>query len=185
MESISDRHDVTRRNALRGAAGIALGAAGAGVIASAVSAQSATPVAGASVGQTATLTTAGAMTVLQAALAKAQELGVPEVVAVLDAAGVLKAFIRMDGAPNSSNDLAFDKAFTAASFHAPTDQFGKNVSADPAVMASLLKAPHITLLGGGYPISAGDVVIGGIGCSGGSQEQDMQCAQAGLAALTL
>src|SRR5947209_4363917 len=140
MENSNDRHDVTRRTALRGAAGIALGAAGVALANAAASAQSAaTPAAGGSVAQTAMLTAEGALAVMQAAWKKAQEIGVPEVVAVVDAAGDLKAFIRMDGTPNSSIDLAMDKAFTAASFHGPTDQFGKAVSANAATMASLLK----------------------------------------------
>jgi len=184
LEETSERHEVTRRTAFRGAAGLALGAAGVAAVQSVASAQSATPAAGGGIGQTATLTMEGALTVMNAALAKAQEIGVPEVVAVVDAAGDLKAFIRMDGTPNSSIDLAMDKAYTSASFHAPTDQFAKGVSANAATMASLLKAPHVTLLGGGYPIMAGDVVIGAVGCSGGSQEQDMQCSQAGLASLS-
>jgi uncharacterized protein GlcG (DUF336 family) len=177
-----DERDVTRRTALRGAAGLALGAAGVAIAASA-SAQSATPAAGAPTGQTVTLTAEGAHAVMQAAWAKAQEIGVPEVVAVVDAAGDLKAFIRMDGTPNSSLDLAMDKAFTAASFHAPTDQLAKGVGSDPATMASILKAPHVTLLGGGVPLMSGQNVIGAVGCSGGSADQDIQCAQAGVRAL--
>jgi uncharacterized protein GlcG (DUF336 family) len=123
------------------------------------------------------------MAVVQGALAKAQEINVPEVIAVVDIAGNLKAFARMDGSPNTSIDIAIDKAFTSASFHAPTDQFAQNVSGDATVMASILKEPHITLLPGGYPIMSGQALVGAVGCSGGSGEQDQQCSQAGLAAL--
>ena len=96
---------------------------------------------------------------------------------------MLKAMARMDGTPLSSLDLATDKAFTAASFHGPTDQLGPAMSADPVVMASILKSPGITLLPGGVPLMAGDVLVGAVGCSGGSTDQDVECANAGAAAL--
>ncbi len=182
MENALDRHDVTRRTALRGAAGLAIGAAGLAAVIAA-SAQSATPAVGSGVTQTAALTTEGALAVMQAALAKAREIGVPEVIAVVDAAGDLKAFARMVGTPNSSIDIAKDKAFTSASFHAPTDQLAKGFGADPVSLGSFLKLPHISLLAGGYPLMSGETVIGAIGCSGGTGAQDQQCSQAGLAAL--
>ena len=182
MERATSTPDLTRRTALKGAAGVALGAAGLIAASSAASAQ-ATPSAGESVAQVPVLTTDGAMAVLQAALAKAQEIGVPEVITIVDAAGTVKALVRMDGSPNASLNLAMDKAFTAAAFHAPTDQFAQAVSGDPVVMASILKAPNITLLPGGVPLMSGEAVIGAIGCSGGSGEQDIEVAQAGIAAL--
>lgn len=143
----------------------------------------ATPAAGDGTISTLALTVEGAMSVVQAALAKATEIGVPTVVVVLDASGIMKAMARMDGTPLSSNDLAHDKAFTAASFHGPTDQLGPALSADAATMASILKAPGITLLPGGVPLMAGDVQVGAVGCSGGSPDQDVECANAGAAAL--
>lgn len=173
---------LTRRQALRAGVGAGVGAAALASLGSAALAQSATPAAG----MTATmpvLTLAGAQAVLQAALAKAQSVGVPEVVAVVDAAGTLKAFGRMDGTPITSVDLAQDKAFTAASFHAPTDQLAKGVGSNTLAAASILKEPHIVLLGGGVPLMSGNTVIGAVGCSGGSEEQDITCAKAGAAAL--
>lgn len=177
---MSEQTGMTRRQALIAGVGAAAGAA---TLTSVSAAVQATPAAGGLTATAPVLTVEGAMAVLQAALAKAKELGVPEVVAVVDAAGTLKAFIRMDGTPNTSVDLAMDKAFTAASFHAPTDQMAKGVGSNAVAMASILKAPHIVLLGGGYPLQSGQTVIGAVGCSGGSEEQDMQCAQAGVAAL--
>src|SRR6478609_7173933 len=179
MGNEHDERDLTRRTALKGAAGVALGAAGLIAVASAASAQS-TPAAGESVVQIPVLTTEGAMAVLQAALAKAQEMSVPEVIAVVDAGGTVKALVRMDRSPNASIDIALDKAFTAASFHAPTDQFAKAVSGDPIILASILKAPHVTLLPGGIPLMSGETVIGAIGASGGSGEQDVEVSQAGV-----
>ena len=52
------------------------------------------------------------------------------------------------------------------------------------MVGSLLKATNVTLLGGGLPLMIGDELVGGLGCSGGSVEQDIQCAQAGVAALS-
>jgi uncharacterized protein GlcG (DUF336 family) len=188
MDTPRDQRDLTRRATLRGVAGIALGGVAVNAVTQTTGAQEATPSAFTG-GATATtqvtvLTTEGAMAVLQAALAKAKEIGVPEVIAVLDADGIMKAYVRMNGSLNSSIDFAFDKAFTAASFHTPTDQFAKAVSGDPATMASLLKAPHVILLGGGVPLMSGDTLVGAIGCSGGSVEQDIECAQAGVSALS-
>jgi glc operon protein GlcG len=148
-----------------------------------VAAQDATPAAGGGTASTLALTIDGAMAIVNAAMAKATEIGVPTVVAVVDSAGTIKALARMDGTPNSSIDLATDKAFTAASFHAATDQFGPAVAADPVTLASILKAPGITLLPGGVPLMVGDVLVGAVGCSGGTGDQDVECANAGAAAL--
>ena len=126
MVSGHNERDLTRRMALKGAAGVALGAAGLAAMGSVASAQSATPTAGAGVAPTVMLTADGAMAILQAAVEKAQEISVPEVVAIVDAAGTLKALLRMDGAPYASIDVATDKAYTSASFQAPTDLFAKN-----------------------------------------------------------
>jgi glc operon protein GlcG len=180
--SDTEQLGITRRKAIRGAAGLGIGAAALISLNSMASAQDATPTTG-NIGSVPTLTVDGAITVLQAAMAKAKSIGVPEVVAVVDAAGDLKAFARMDGSFNTSIDLAIDKAFTAASFHAPTDQFAKAVSADAATMASILKEPHISLLPGGIPLMSGQTVVGAIGCSGGSGDQDVACSQAGVEAL--
>ena len=177
----NEKAGMTRRAALLGTAGMTVGVVAA--TAATASAQDATPSAGSGVMPGLTLTVEGALTVLNAALEEARSLGVPEVIAVVDAAGDLKAFARMDGTFNTSIDLAMDKAFTAASFHTPTDQFAESVSADAVTMASLLNEPHISLLPGGIPLMSGQTVIGAVGCSGGSGEQDVQCAQAGVGAL--
>ncbi|MGH6644990.1 MAG: heme-binding protein, partial [Bradyrhizobium sp.] len=79
--------------------------------------------------------------------------------------------------------FAPQKAYTAAAFGAPTADFATMAGSDPALLASLLKVENVTLLGGGLPIVSGGVPIGGIGASGGSTEQDIEVATAGLAAL--
>lgn len=175
--------DYSRRDALRfgGAAGLAL-ATGA-VLRSHTAAQ--TPEAAGDLSVTTqTVTLAAAQQLLDAAQAKATELGVPVVIAVVDESGMLKAFRRMDGVVSPAPvDIAPMKAYTAAAFRIPTDRLAESNLIDPPRLASLPNVPHITLLAGGYPIMDGDVVVGGIGVSGGTAEMDMQIAEAALAAL--
>ena len=117
-----------------------------------------------------------------AAVAKATELGVPQVVAVLDESGLLKAFCRMDGAALVSLEVAQNKAYTAL-FGMPSQDFYNFIKDDPALLAGVPHIPRIAIFGGGLPIKVGDKVVGGIGVSGGTVEQDVACAQAGLDAL--
>jgi len=116
------------------------------------------------------------------AVVKAQELGVSQVVAILDESGLLKAFCRMDGAALVSIEVAQNKAYTAL-FGMPSQDFYNFIKDDPALLAGVLYIPRIALFGGGLPVRVGDKVVGGIGVSGGTVEQDVACAQAGLDAL--
>lgn len=176
---------LTRRQAVRVGMGSGLGVVAATALDRAVRAQTAaTPLPSGALTATApTLTVEGALAVLQAALAKARALGVAEVVAVLDAGGNLTAYARMDGAYLASIDLAQDKAYTALSFHQPTDQFAKRLGSNAVAAVALMKAPRVILLGGGAPLMRGTTAIGGVGCSGGTGAQDQLCAAAGVAAL--
>ena len=120
-----------------------------------------------------------AQKMVAAAVAKAAELGVPQVVAVLDESGLLKAFCRMDGAALISIEVAQNKAYTAL-FGMPSQDFYNFIKDDPALLAGVPHIPRIAIFGGGLPIKVGDKVVGGIGVSGGTVEQDVACAQAGL-----
>ncbi len=121
--------------------------------------------------------------VVAAAEAKAQEMGQPMVIAVVDESGVLKAFSRMDGAALLSVQVAQDKAYTAVGFGLPTDGWYDFIKDDPPLAAGAAAGiDRLVIFGGGYPIRSGDTVIGGIGVSGGHYTQDMEVAQAGLAA---
>lgn len=131
----------------------------------------------------ASVSLAAAETLIEAAIAKAQEIGVPMAIAILDESGILKAFARMDGTSLASVDIVQAKAYTAAAFRAPTHVLAERNQADPARLASLTSLPRVTLLGGGFPITQGSTVIGGIGVGGGSPQQDIEVAQAALAAL--
>ena len=121
--------------------------------------------------------------VVAAAEAKAEAMGHPMVIAVVDESGILKAFSRMDGAALLSVQVAQDKAYTAIGFGLPTDGWHDFIKDDPPLAAGAPAAiDRLIIFGGGYPIKSGDQVIGGIGVSGGHYTQDMEVAQAGLAA---
>jgi glc operon protein GlcG len=125
------------------------------------------------------LTRAGARRILDAAIAKAQSMGVPQCIAVVDDGGHLLAFARMDGAKVLSIDSSLRKAMTAASSRVPTG----NVSAGPDLkLAIATEGKHVNLRGG-LPIIVDGHVIGGIGVASGTGEQDLECAEVGLAAL--
>ena len=119
---------------------------------------------------------------VDAAIVKAKALGVPQVVAILDESGLLKAFCRMDGTPLISIEVAQNKAYTAL-LGAPSQEFFNRIKDNPALLAGAPHIPRIVTFGGGLPIRIDEVVAGAIGVSGGTVDQDIECAQAGLDAL--
>lgn len=131
----------------------------------------------------ASISSDAAQEMLRAAERKAAEMGVPMVIAIVDESGVLKAFSRMDGAPLLSVDIAKDKAYTAAAYGFPTHGWFDFIKDDPPLLHGIVKTPRLIVFGGGYPIELDGGVVGGIGVSGGHYTQDMEVAQAGLAAL--
>lgn len=124
------------------------------------------------------LTLAGAHTVLHGAIEAAEAMGVPQCVAVVDAGGNTMAFARMDGAKVLSELSSTAKARTAASSRAQTG----GVSASAELKLALATGGALTNLNGGLPIVVGGEVIGAVGVGSGSGEQDIEVAQAGLAA---
>lgn len=132
------------------------------------------------------ITAEAANAAVVAAVAKAGELGIRINAAVTDASGVLAAFLRMPGAFLHSVDIAIDKAYTAASFGFPTDRWASVLEGDAALRMGMPHRPRLVVFGGGLPIREADgALIGGIGVSGGSAEQDAACAAAGLKAIGL
>lgn len=131
----------------------------------------------------ASITQEAADRLIEAASAKAREMGVPEAIAIVDESGALKAFRRMDGAPLLAVDIATNKAFTAISFGMPTHEWFEFIKNDPPLLHGITHTPRLVVFGGGYPIKEGDQVIGGIGISGGHYTHDMEVAEAALAAL--
>ena len=117
-------------------------------------------------------------------VAAAERIGFEPVVAIVDVAGNLKAFERSDRSSYLAVNIAIDKAYTAASFGLPTDQWHdalQNHSA--AVREGIVRRLRFVGFGGGLPIVLDGQRIGGIGVSGASEAQDGMIAQAGLDAI--
>jgi uncharacterized protein GlcG (DUF336 family) len=131
------------------------------------------------------VSTEAATALLRAAMKKADEISVPMCVAVVDSAGTLKAFARMDGAPYLSVQIAQDKAYTAAGFRMATDAWYDFIKDDhPLALGAPAQIDRLVTFGGGYPLLDKGEVIGAIGVSGGHYTQDMDVAQAGVAVLS-
>lgn len=127
---------------------------------------------------------AAAKRVIAAAELKASEIGVPQNIAVVDAGGNLVAFLHMDGAWLGSVDIAINKAFTARAFDLPTEDLGKMaLPGKPFYGIQFSNLGRVQLLPGGIPLKAGDEIVGAVGVSGGTGEQDVQVAEAGVEAL--
>ena len=121
-----------------------------------------------------------------AAVRAAASQGLRVNVALVDASGVLAGFLRMPGAPLHSVEIAIDKAYTAVSFGLATSRWTEVLRThSAAVREGLLQRPRFVAFGGGLPIFEEGRLIGGIGVSGASEQQDEALARAGLAALGL
>ena len=127
------------------------------------------------------LSTGEIQKVLNAAVAKAQEIGVPMGISIVDAGGNLIGFLKMDGAFIHTNHTSFSKAYTAASIRKPSGSSGipPNITAE----ISSTTGGKFTTLPGGLPLMKDGKVIGGIGVGGGKGEQDEAVAKAGQDAL--
>jgi glc operon protein GlcG len=125
------------------------------------------------------LTIDGAMKLVDAAMAKARDMKVPECIAVVDAGGHLLAFARMDGAFALSIDTALVKAMTAASYGIPTGDIAPGVDIKLAIATQGKRVN----LPGGLPVIVDGHVIGAIGVGSGTGEQDREVAAAALGAI--
>jgi uncharacterized protein GlcG (DUF336 family) len=124
-----------------------------------------------------------AQNMVDAAVAKARELGVSENVAILDDGGNLKAFSRMDGASMPTIEIAQKKAYTAL-FGVSTQDFFNFIQGDPSLLAGIPTLARVAAWGGGFPIKVNGEVVGAIGVSGAPMVQnDIDCARAALALL--
>ena len=126
---------------------------------------------------------ADAKRVIEAAEKKAAEIGQPMNIAVADEGGNLVSHVRMDGAWLGSIDISIKKAYTSRAFDIATQDlathsqsggqfFGIHASNDGKIM----------IFAGGIPLRSGGTVVGAIGVSGGSGDQDHAVAEAGAAA---
>ena len=116
------------------------------------------------------------------ALAEARKINVPMAVTVVDTAGQLVAFERMDNTQTGSIAVSQDKAVSAAMFRRPTKAF-QDVVAGGGAGLRILTLRGASAVEGGVPLTLDGKIIGAIGVSGGSAEQDGEVAKGGSAAL--
>jgi len=130
------------------------------------------------------LTLQGARLIMASAVRKASAIGVPLDIAVVDDAGHLLVFSRMDGAKLSSIDIAISKAWTAACARRATHEYAEIASPGrPAYGIHVSNNGRFMIVGGGLPVFVDGRIIGGIGCSSGTTQQDREVAMAGINAL--
>jgi|SRR5579863_2601244 len=130
------------------------------------------------------LTLADARQIISAAERAADELGIPYNIAVVDAGGNLVAHARMEGAWIGSIDIAINKAWTARAFDMATEDLGKMAqSGKPLFGINSTNFDRVVIFAGGMPAKFGGEVIGGIGASGGTVDQDQKVVEAGVRAL--
>jgi uncharacterized protein GlcG (DUF336 family)/NAD-dependent dihydropyrimidine dehydrogenase PreA subunit len=129
------------------------------------------------------LTPEQATSILDAARRYVSEAGIEAAIAVVGPAGDLLAEATTPGCPPDAAGLALNKAYTAANLQVATHQLGRSTS--PTIdYPPGFDAGRLTEVGGGYPVVEGDSTIGAIGVAGTPSTQiDLQCCQAGLAAL--
>jgi uncharacterized protein GlcG (DUF336 family) len=121
--------------------------------------------------------------VTAAAEERAQEIGQPQNIAVVDAGGNLVSHIRMDGAWIGSVDIAINKAFTARAFDLPTAELAEN--SQPGGQFYGIQESNkgkIMIFAGGIPLERDGEIVGAVGVSGGDGEQDATVAEAAAAA---
>ena len=131
------------------------------------------------------IASAAALQAVSAAVAHGRSRGAATVAAVVDPSGDTVACLRADGAFSASAGIAQDKAYTAAVFGISTDQLCAALEHREVLREGIALRPRVILFGGGLPIVEDGRVVGAIGVSGGSEDDDRACAQAGLAALGL
>ena len=118
---------------------------------------------------------------IEGATQKANEIGVPMCIAIVDEGGNLIAFERMDGGKITSAIIAQDKAFTAAGARKATHEY--NAACQPGNLVFGIHTAiggRLCVVGGGLPVMVDGEVVGGIGLSSGTPQQDMDCAQAAI-----
>ena len=122
-----------------------------------------------------------ARVLLEGAEAKSREIGVPMCVAVTDESGNLISFIRMDGGKVSSIEIAINKAWTAAAARRGTHEYNEAaVPGKPTFGIHTTNNGRFTIIGGGLPVIINGEIVGGVGASTGSAEEDRIVAQGAI-----
>ena len=121
---------------------------------------------------------------LEAGEAKAKSIGIAYNIAVVDAGGALIAFTRQDGALIGSIDLAIGKAITARLFDKRTSDLAKMAQPGaPLFGIEQSNGGKVVIFGGGLPVLIGGTIVGAVGASAGTVEQDIAVAEAAAAAV--
>jgi len=120
---------------------------------------------------------------LERAEEKAKELGVAVNMAIADQSGHLKAFRRMDGAPLLSIGISLRKAYSASAFGMATGEWFDVIKDHPRLLHGIPHTPNLVIFGGGFPIEVDGEVIGAIGISGGTEEEDEEIGRTALSIL--
>src|SRR5579885_2829552 len=129
------------------------------------------------------ITLADARRIIAAAEQKAQEIGQPMNIAVVDQGGNLVAHVRMDNAWIGSVDIAINKAWTARAFDISTKELAElSQSGDQFFGIHASNCCLVMVFAGGVPLKRGNLVMGAVGVSGGMGKQDQAVAEAGAAA---
>jgi uncharacterized protein GlcG (DUF336 family) len=130
------------------------------------------------------ITLEDAKQMLSAAEAKAASFGIAYNVAIVDAGGHLVAFVRQDGALIGSIDLAIDKAVTARIFDKTTSDLARlSQPGSPLFGIQQTNAGKVVIFGGGIPVMLNGSIVGAVGASAGTVEQDIAVAEVAVAAL--
>lgn len=128
------------------------------------------------------LTLAGARKVLDTALAKAEDMDLRFCIVVADPVGEPLLSARMDGAPRLSAGIAANKAYTVAGFGGmPTAAWWDAVKDEPALANGITHTPRLIVFGGGVGVFDNGQLVGTIGVSGGTADEDAEVAAAGAA----
>jgi uncharacterized protein GlcG (DUF336 family) len=123
-----------------------------------------------------------AQAIVEAARSKADDIGVPMNIAVVDAGNNLTAFARMDGAWLGSIDIAQSKAYTARAFDMPTRDLTEMAQPGEPLFGIESSSQRVIIFAGGIPLTDGETVVGAVGVSGGTPDQDHDVCAAAVAA---
>lgn len=122
-----------------------------------------------------------AQVLIEGAAAKAREIGIAMCIAVTDESGHLLRFERMNGGKISSISIAIDKAATGAIARNGTHVYNQLcVPGNQTFGIHITNGGHFSIIGGGLPVFVGGEIVGGVGVSSGTAEQDRICAEAAI-----